>query len=205
MNRQLISIPEDFVQSLYELEKSFLTEKDPIRQSGFGGGETRWKNERRLILEAIDSDGDFLDIGCANGYLLQCLAEWANAKSVILTPFGVDQGVGLIELAGRRFPQYASHFWVANAWNWKPPRKFCYVYTLYDCVPEDFFEEYIRRLLTGYVESGGTLIIGAYGSTSKNEPARDIGKDLRSIGFSVAGTAYCGELPVSRVAWVRVG
>jgi hypothetical protein len=29
--------------------------------------------EREPILTAIDSGGDILDIGCANGYLLECL------------------------------------------------------------------------------------------------------------------------------------
>ena len=43
----------------------------------------------------------------------------------------------------------------------------------YDCVPEALLPEYIRRLVTRYVETGGTLIMGAYGSYSKQEAARD--------------------------------
>jgi hypothetical protein len=115
----------------------------------------------------------------------------------------VDCGVQLIALATQRLPQYASHFWIANAWEWIPPRQFRYVYSLYDCVPVELLPEYIRRLLTRYVEPGGTLIIGAYGSYSKQEAARDIAQDLAAAGFRVAGSSSRGELPVSRVAWIQ--
>ena len=197
------SLPEEFLNELKELEESYLAEENPIRQSGFGGGEERWKNERGLILEAVDSDGDFLDVGCANGYLLQCLVEWAKEKGIILTPYGIDQGAGLIELAQKRFPQYANHFWIANAWNWIPPQKFRFVYSLYDCVPEPFLHRYIERLLQRYVEKSGTLIVGAYGSNSKNRPAFDVAKILNEAGFPITGSSSCGDLPVSRIAWIR--
>ena len=60
------------------LEDAYLRSDDPIRQSGFGGGAERWRAERSPILEAVDGDGDLLDIGCANGYLAECLVEWAR-------------------------------------------------------------------------------------------------------------------------------
>jgi len=41
--------------------------------------------------------------------------------------------------------------------------------------------------MTHYVKPNGTLIIGAYGSTSRREPARDIEKDLRGFGLGVDG------------------
>ena len=197
------SLPKEFLNELRTLEDSFLTAEDPIRQSGFGGGEERWKNERGLILDAVDGDGDFLDVGCANGYLLECLVKWAKEKGIKLTPFGVDQGSRLIELAKKRLPDYASHFWVANAWDCIPPRKFKYVFSLYDCVPERFLMTYIKRLLQRYVEKSGTLIIGAYGSNSQNRPAFDVAGFLKATGFAISGTSYRGELPVSRIAWIN--
>jgi hypothetical protein len=83
------------------------------------------------------------------------------------------------------------------------PRTFHYVYSLYDCVPEALLPAYIHRLLTRYVETGGTLIIGAYGSISKQEAARDIATDIAAAGFRVAGSSARGALPVARVAWIR--
>jgi hypothetical protein len=38
-------------------------------ESGFGGDEARWERARRPIISAIDCDGTFLDVGCANGLL----------------------------------------------------------------------------------------------------------------------------------------
>ncbi len=198
------SLPNEYLQKLRGLEEHYLAHDDPIRQSGFSGGEERWKKERGIILDAVDEDGSFLDIGCANGYLMECLVEWAKLKGVTLTPYGVDLGARLIELAKRRFPQYASHFWVANAWDWRPPCKFRYVYALHDCVPKDYLHHWVRRLLAHYVEGSGTLIVGAYGSYSENQPARDIAGELSAHGFTVSGSASSGELPVSTVAWVKI-
>ena len=180
-----------------------MRETDPVRQSGFGSSHQRWRTERELVLDAVSDDGDFLDIGCANGYLLECLVTWGQERHVHLTPYGVDCGDQLIALATQHLPQYASHFWVANAWAWLPPRTFHYVYSLYDCVPEALLPAYIRRLLTRYVDTGGTLIMGAYGSYSKQEAARDIATDIAAAGLRVAGASARGALPVARVAWLK--
>ena len=33
----------------------------------------RWEGARRLLLDAVTADGSFLDVGCANGHLLECV------------------------------------------------------------------------------------------------------------------------------------
>ena len=196
-------LPDEFLKELEDLERSYLAETDPVRQSGYGGGDVKWRRQREIILEAIDRDGDILDVGCANGYLLECLCEWSAERGVRLTPYGVDQGRGLIELAKQRLPTCAAHFWAANAWDWTPPRKFRYVYTLHDCVPAAFRREYFARLLEHFVAPGGLLIVGAYGSESRQCPAADITAMLEQDGLVVAGSAKSGQLPISQVAWVR--
>ena len=196
-------LPPHFLESLEELERSYLSQSDPIFQSGFSGGEQRWREGREPILRAVDGDGDFLDVGCANGFLLECLMKWALERGVHLTPFGVDAGAGLIELAGKRFPDLRGNFHVANAWDWQPPRRFQYVYTLYDCVPVDFLEEYVQRLSARYVDDGGRLIIGAYGSRSKNVPPFDIEGFLKSMGITIEGKTTGGIPPVSSFVWIE--
>ena len=203
MQDQDDSLPEEFLARLRDIEQSYLTQTDPILQSGFGGGPARWRQERGIILEAVGESGDFLDIGCANGYLLECLVQWAAERNIALTPYGVDYGPELIQLARNRLPQHASHFWVANAWSWAPPRKFRYVYTLHDYVPHHLLAEYARRLLARCVAPRGALIIGAYGSYSRREPARDLARELRERGFAIAGSAACGPLPATRIAWIQ--
>jgi hypothetical protein len=39
-------------------------------------------------------------------------------------PFGVDQGGKLTEVARRRLPEFAGHFYAVNTWDWHPPRRF---------------------------------------------------------------------------------
>src|SRR5260370_37092589 len=114
------SLPLEFVNSLADLERAYLAAPDPIRQSGFGGGPQRWRLEREPILDAVDRDGDFLDIGCANGFLLECLMRWGLERGFFLTPWGLDAGPGLVALAKQRLPHFASNFCVANAWEWRP-------------------------------------------------------------------------------------
>jgi SAM-dependent methyltransferase len=200
-----IRLPDRSLEMLHSLEDSYLSESDLIRQSGFGGGAERWRIERGLILDAVDDDGDFLDVGCANGYLLGCLVAWAREREIMLTPYGVDIGPRLIALAKERLPQHAANFWIADACEWIPPRKFRYVYTLWDCVPVPLLSEYLRRLMDRCVEPDGRLIVGAYGSNSRREPARDVARDLAAAGLTLAGDSLRGALPVSRVAWTHAG
>ncbi|MEN6356375.1 MAG: class I SAM-dependent methyltransferase [Armatimonadota bacterium] len=194
-------LPNQFLNNIRRLQEAYLSHSDPIKQSGFYGGKAQWKSEREIILNAVEKDGDFLDVGCANGYLLECLVDWAKAKGITIEAYGVDIGANLIALAKERFPNHGDHFWTANAWDWVPPRKFDYVYTLSDNVPEPFIRDYLFRLLRHYVNPDGVLIVGAYGSYSKNQPAYNVAKALTDAGLIVAGQAACGELPVTHIAW----
>ncbi|HUF52425.1 MAG TPA: hypothetical protein VMR52_01470 [Dehalococcoidia bacterium] len=99
-------------------------------------------------------------------------------------------------------PEFAGNFLVANGWDWRPDRRFRYVYTLWDCVPPDYLGEYAARLLANVVSPGGRLIVGAYGSRSRGEAPAPIGDLLASHGFTVAGTSSGGEPPVTAFAWI---
>lgn len=195
-------LPDSFLRFLKNLEASYLESDDPIRQSGFEGGAQRWRAEREPILDAIESDGDLLDVGCANGYLLECLVQWGLERGIRITPYGLDQGARLIELARKRLPQFAEHFFVGNAWDWQPPRRFRYVYTFLDCVPQEYLKAYINRLLSRTVEPGGRLIFGAYGRYEPPEVLFDVAGFLRSSGFRVAGTTQGGQPLAAHFAWV---
>lgn len=195
-------LPDDFLQGLAELERLYLQEDDPIRQSGFSGGPERWRAERIPILEPVDKDGPFLDVGCANGYLLECLVRWAKERGIDLVPFGLDQGSALVDLARLRHPGIESNFFVGNAWNWTPPMHFHYVYTLYDCVPVSYLGKYVTRLASQFVAPAGRLIIGAYGSRSDAISPFDIAEFLNEKGFQVAGEALGGDPAVTAFAWI---
>ena len=158
--------------------------------------------ERSPILEALEGDGDFLDIGCANGHLLECLVDWAAERGINLIPHGIDIGGRLIKVARTRMPRFAPNFQVANGWDWRPDRRFRYVYTLSDCVPAQNLREYVERLLIRIVEPSGRLIIGAYGSRSRGQPPLPVADVLQSFGLPVAGRTTGGEPPITEFAWL---
>lgn len=186
---------------LDELARSYLAETDPIRASGFGGGPVRWREEREPILDAITRPGSLLDVGCANGYLLDCIVRWGGERGIRITPHGVDRSDGLIERARALFPDLAVNLHVGDAWTWIPPRLYDYVYTLYDCVPLEYLSEYIDRLFHSAVADGGRLILGAYGSLSRNLPPYDVCSFLESQGYAIAGHCTGGTPTVSLFAW----
>jgi len=195
-------LPPEFLARVQSLEDAYLASDDPIEQSGFHGGPVRWRAEREPIVQAVEGDGSFLDIGCANGYLLECLVRWARERRIELEPFGVDIGPRLIAAARRLLPGFRDNFWVAEASDWQPPRRFRYVYTLADCVPESSLREYVVRLVDRAVEPDGRLIVGSYGSRSRGEPPLDIATILESFGVHVMGRAFGGDPAISAFAWV---
>ena len=194
-----------FAETKRALEKEYLRHEDPIRQSGFGGGPERWRAERGPILDAIDRDGDLLDVGCANGYLLECLVGWARERGYAIVPYGVDFSEKFVELARRRMPAYASHFWVANAWDWTPSRRFRFVYALLDSVPGELMGAYAARLLDRTVERGGRLTVGHYGSVHRKEAPMDVAALLASMDLKVSGSATGGDPVITRFAWTDRG
>lgn len=195
-------LPDDFLERLRELEAHYLAADDPIVGSGFHGGAERWEAERRPILDAVDRDGHLIDVGCANGHLLECLVEWAAADGMALVPHGVDIGPGLVEAARRRLPRHAANLHVGNAWEWEPPRRYDFVYALWDCVPEAYLGAYVGRLLDRFVAPGGRLILGAYGSRSRGTPPFDVAAFLGEMGLDVAGSTAAGDPTTVAFAWV---
>jgi 8-oxo-dGTP diphosphatase len=49
-------LPPEFFAELRDLERAYLSHDDPIAQSGFKGGEVRWRAEREPILAAVRGD-----------------------------------------------------------------------------------------------------------------------------------------------------
>ena len=197
------ALPAEHLDLLDRLAESYLRETDPIRASGFGGGAARWRAEREPILSAVERSGSLMDVGCANGFLLECLLRWARERGIDITPHGVDRSGRLVELARARLPEFAGNLHVGDSWTWVPPVRCDYVYALYDCVPVDFLSEYIDRLLDLAVAPGGRLILGAYGSRSRGLTPFDIAGFVQGQGLEVLGTATGGEPPVAAFAWLN--
>jgi SAM-dependent methyltransferase len=163
-------------------EEAYLAGQNPRAQSGFGGDEARWEAARRPIAEAIDRDGAFLDVGCASGYLLECLVRWAPHR---IEPHGLELSPRLAEVARRRLPEWADRIYVGNALTWAPPRRFDFVRTELVYVPAPRERELIDHLLADVVAPKGRLILCGYGSPRSGLPTDPVAENARSHGYEL--------------------
>lgn len=156
---------------------AYLAAETPWEQSGKSGTGEDWEWSRSLVADAIDRPGTFLDVGCANGYLLECLPRWTELP---VDPYGLEIAPELAALARTRLPGWAERIFVGNALTWDPPRRFTYVRTGLEYVPPSRRAELVRRLL-GF---GDRLLVGVF---NEHESERTTEEDLESWGLAVAG------------------
>jgi SAM-dependent methyltransferase len=171
-------MPSDLPVEVYE--EHYLASDDPRLQAGFGGDEARWEAARRPIVDAIDRDGSFLDVGCANGYLLESIVRWSPHS---VEPYGLDFAPRLVELARSRVPQWADRIYLGNALEWEPPRRFDFVRNELVYAPDERWRELVERLLERAVAPGGRLIVCGYGSPRSGLPTHPVRQIVRSWGY----------------------
>lgn len=176
-----------FLHEQEQHETSYLSGSTPQQQSGFGRSSLEWKRFRCPVVEPVDRGGSFLDIGCANGLLMEDVTTWTQESGHGVEVFGLDISRGLAELARRRLPRWASRIFVGNALFWEPPIRFDFVRTELVYVPPSQRRGYVERLLDQFVAKDGKLIICSYGSSrpegTRAEPLVD---ELESWGIPVA-------------------
>ena len=175
---------------------AYLAARTPWEGSGKHGSAGDWQYARSHVAHAVDRDGSFLDIGCANGYLLECLPAWTPHR---LDRYGLDIAPELVDLARRRLPDPADRLFVGNALEWEPPHRFTYVRTGLEYVPRHRRRELVQRLL-GWTDR---LIIGTFGEEAHDRPTEHL---LRAWGHRIAGRSERAHRtkPVMeyRVLWI---
>ena len=157
----------------------YLAESDPRWQSGYDGDAMAWREARELVLDAVDRDGTFLDVGCANGHLMECLAEWGTERGLHLTMSGLELNPDLASAARRRLPMWADRIHVGNVLDWQPPIAFTYVRTGLEYVPPHRRAALVARLLGEFVEPGGRLIVGPV----RSPELEDVVATFQSVGI----------------------
>ena len=183
------------------LETAYIQHDEPWKQSGFSGPEDRWVRVRKPIADCVDRSGTFLDIGCANGYLLECVLKWTSDRGISIVPYGLDISEKLVGLAKARLPEFIDNIYVGNAWDWKNPRRFDYVRTELVYVPEHLQKAYVQRIIDECLEDGGRLLACEY-RNSKDPAGRPwIDETLVGWGFRVARTVsgFDGGKELTRV------
>lgn len=144
------------------LEDAYLQHEEPWRQSGMSGPLERWVSLRKPVADCVDRPGSFLDIGCANGFLLECCVKWTAERHIDIVPYGLDISKKLVELAKRRLPQYKDNLFVGNAFSWVPPRHFDFIRTELVYVPAEYEKQYINFILKNHLNPGGKLLVANY-------------------------------------------
>jgi len=202
------------------LEGAYLRGQTPWQQSGFGLHTARvaddWQALRRpvcgCLLAALTPAQrgrpvSLLDIGCANGYLLQTCVAWAAEAGVTLDPWGLDISEPLVTLARERLPAHAQQIAVGNAWSWAPPRRFEAIRTELVYVPEPLRRRYVARLLADLLVDGGLLLVAEYaGHTPEGEiAALSIDATLQEWGYTIntVRSGFLGGSERTRIAAIR--
>jgi hypothetical protein len=181
---------------------AYVASDDPRAQSGKGGDEADWRWARELILDVFPWRATFLDIGCANGYLMESIHRWGAERGLEVEPYGLDISWRIAALAKLRLPHWADRIFVGNAIEWTPPRRFDVVQAGLDEVPPPRRRELVDLLLREFVVPGGKLVFRA-GRVGGEHP--DIVEQLTAIGVRPDGVIESthprsGEL--RRSAWL---
>lgn len=148
------------------LAEPYLAAGDGPRGSGSGSGAAgEWRAKRQHLAVPMDADGDWLDVGCANGHLLVTLPRWAAERGITITASGLELIPALAERARALHPALADRIWTGSVMRWAPPHRFRYVTALTETVPPDLLGQLVGRLLADFVEPGGRLILSSYTDT----------------------------------------
>jgi hypothetical protein len=152
---------------------------DVRRGSGHSGTAEGWDYSRGIVSELVDRDRSltFLDVGCANGLLMESIARWCPN----VEPYGLDISPELAACARERLPHWADRIFVGNALTWEAPRRFDVVRTGLEYVPQRRRPELVKHLL-GMTD---VLIVGKF---NEEIPDRKLERDLRGWGFEIART-----------------
>lgn len=175
---------------------AYLAARTPWEGSGKSGDADDWEYARSHVAHAIDRPGSFLDVGCANGYLLESLDRWSPHA---LELCGLDISPELVDLARRRLPALRDRIWAGNALHWTPAQHFTYVRTGLEYVPRHRQRALFERLLSACER----LIVGVYNEEVEARPTEAL---IRSWGYRVAGRSERANrrkpLVDYRVLWV---
>jgi SAM-dependent methyltransferase len=190
-----------YADAARQLGPSYLRAVTPEGQSGFGGSAHEWRAARQPIADAIEHDGTFLDVGCANGLLMESVVRWCAERGVTVEPYGVDLVPELVDLARRRLPQWQDRLWAGNAVDWTHPEglRFDVVRIGLAAVPGHHRRALVAHHLEHTVARGGRLVVTHYVAAGATQ-GRRVTDLLDDLGFpgAVATAPDVAWLPVRR-------
>jgi SAM-dependent methyltransferase len=154
---------------------AYLAATTPEGGSGSSRDAIGWKYARSLLADAVERGQTFLDVGCANGFLMESMARWAGVE-----PYGLEISPELADLARRRLPHWRDRVWVGNALDWTPPHRFDVVRTGLDYVPRPRRQQLVEHLLS----YSSRLVVGVF---NEEREQRALESEVNGWGFAIAG------------------
>ena len=183
---------------------AYLASADPRLQSGKSGDEDDWRWSRELVLEAVDGpECHLLDVGCANGYLMESLHRWGDERGLRIEPYGLEISERMAFHARLRLPHWADRIWAGNSLDWTPPRRFDLVHTALDYAPPKRQRELVERTLRDLVVPGCRVVFRA---ERVGDASRDVPSQLRALGFQPDGvleSVHPSTGAIRRTAWLQ--
>ena len=186
------------------LENAYLATDDPYLQSGKSGGADAWEDGRRFLVQALHRDGTFIDLGCANGLLMESVQHWAREdRGLAIEPFGLDISERLAGLARARLPKWRDRIWTGNALDWRPPHRFDFVHAMPDLVPAHLRARWIARLRSDFLSPDGRLLLRIGDRNTENGMPMPLPDLLLAAGVEPDGMIVFERRlgPPERLAW----
>lgn len=164
-----------------DLVDAYLATDDPHRGSGKSGGAVDWRWSRELLLDAVPYEpAHILDVGAANGLLVQSLAQWAEERGQRVVVHGLEISERLTHVARRRVPEAAERLHVGDVLTWVPPRRYDLVHLGLDYVPSGSRRALLDRVFADLLTPGGRIVLRA---ARAGGPDPDPVAELRGLGF----------------------
>ncbi|MBI4023317.1 methyltransferase domain-containing protein [Candidatus Berkelbacteria bacterium] len=187
-----------------EARRSLLEGSDFHPEPGQEAWE-QWHQARAFIADAINQDGDVLDVGCANGLLLTSLIQWSPDHQLV--PYGIDTRADRVKEADGPLASRGGRAALlpmaelARLGEVGLPEAYDLIYwNVWDNVSfaEPVWRERLAELAS-HLKPGGRLILGFYDSDPHQSSARII--RLAEHGVQIAGTHKNPAGP-ERLAWI---
>jgi len=205
---------KEYSKEFQELISDPLRFEKMMEQNYSAGSYEDWEHKRKFIAKAINDNGTILDIGCASGFFLRSMQEWAGYG---LVPYGIDINGDFIEEAKRLFPQQEEHFVkldvkdIVNLPSLGFPNRYDYVYL---SVPGDIADAKWRTLIKTTIipMANKRFIIGFYGSNKfpfeseewekEREQIKERIEEFKKTDLGISGSVFNPTKFNQAIAWI---
>lgn len=165
--------------------------------------EAEWRWCRELALDALPpgkGPHHVLDVGAADGYLMESFERWGKERGVHVEPHGLESSPRLASLASRRLPKWRDRIHVGTALSWSAPRRYDLVHAALDHVPAPRRRQALERMRRELLTPEGRLVLRADDIAAEEA---DVVGQVEALGLEIGGV-LTREHPISKAIYRTV-